>query len=108
MPFDLNVTKDFRVQDYVPMGTRVLLENGPETLRGAPLDSTIIVPGKYAETPQTAKVVAMSPQAMQLLPEVKVGDTVFCQRYPQSAWSFKHEGRELVSVKAEDILLRMR
>lgn len=91
-----------------PLKDRVLLESFPDDLRGAPIgkQSRIIIPEAYKESSRLAKVLAIGPEVAQS-GDVKPGDTVLCNRYPQSAWAFEWQGKEIVSVKAEEILAKV-
>jgi len=81
----------------------VLLAPHPDDMRGAALDSKIIVPGQYAEPSRLSKVAAVGAKVY----DIKVGDIVFSSRYPRSAWEIEHEGEKFVSVKAEEILAKL-
>ncbi len=84
---------------------RVILESFCDDMRGAPinLDSRIVIPTMYAEPSRYSKVVSIGP----LCTETQPGEVVMTGRYPASAWSFEHEGRELVSVKESEILAKI-
>ena len=90
--------------EIAPYGGRVILESFPDDLRGAPLltKSKIIIPGRYAETSRLATVVAISKGS-----DLVVNEIVLCSRYPQSAWAVNWNGRELVSVKEDEILAKI-
>lgn len=87
------------------MKDRVILESFKDDLRGGPvqLESRIVIPSVYTEPSRFSRVVSVGPLATEL----KSGDIVMSGRYPHSAWSFEHEGRELVSVKEDEILARI-
>lgn len=84
---------------------RVILEAFCDDMRGAPinLDSRIVIPTMYAEPSRYSKVISIGP----LCTETQPGEVVMTGRYPESAWSFEHEGRELVSVKESEILAKI-
>jgi co-chaperonin GroES (HSP10) len=94
------------MHSLIPHKDRVILESFPDDARGTPLvRQSVVLTDEYQNEPsRLAKVLAIGPDVEELLFE---GDTVFCHRYPPSAWSFNFEGRELVSVKEEDILARI-
>jgi len=90
-----------------PRRGTVLLEEFPQDARGTPLlhkQRSVVLTDDYQDEPsRLAKVVAVGRGVL----DVKTGWTVLCNRYPASAWSFEHEGRELVSVKQDEILARI-
>ena len=68
--------------------------------------SGIVIPETAKEKPQEGKVVAVGPGRVEdgklIKPEVKKGDKVIYKKWGGS--EVKVEGKELLIVKAEDIL----
>jgi co-chaperonin GroES (HSP10) len=82
----------------------VLLAPFPDDARNAGPRQSIVLTDEYQNEPsQYSKIVAVGAEVLDLKP----GDTVFSQRYPKSAWSFKFNGHEIVSVKYDEILAKI-
>lgn len=89
----------------VPLHDRILLDPFPNDLRGGSVSSEpgrIVIPDNYSEPSRFSKVLAISPEIAEDC-DFAVGDVVMCHRYPKSAWSFKWNGKEVVSVKLDEI-----
>lgn len=76
-----------------------------DDLRGATFikNPMIMVPSMYTEPSRFAKVVAIGSQVRQN-GDVKIGDTILCNRYPKSAQPFPWDQRRLCLVREDDLL----
>ena len=85
-----------------PLSDNVLIRPLAETK----LPSGILIPETAKEKPQEGKIVAVGPGRIEdgelIKPEVKKGDKVIYKKWGGS--EVKVEGKELLIVKAEDIL----
>jgi co-chaperonin GroES (HSP10) len=91
----------------------VQIESLPDDIRGWPVNvsmkqSMIIAPALFAEPSRLGKVVAIGDGKLKdgrvHTFEVKVGDIVLCERYPQTGAGLKWRGRELFFMREIDIL----
>ena len=85
-----------------PLGDNILIQ--PLAEKKTP--SGIVIPETAKEKPQEGKVVAVGPGKIEdgelIKPEVKKGDKVIYKKWGGN--EIKIEGKELLIVKAEDIL----
>jgi len=85
-----------------PLSDNILIQPLAETK----LPSGILIPETAKEKPQEGKVVAVGPGRVEdgelIKPEVKKGDKVIYKKWGGN--EVKVDGKELLIVKAEDIL----
>ena len=85
-----------------PLSDNVLIQPLAETK----LPSGILIPETAKEKPQEGKVVAVGPGRIEdgelIKPEVKKGDKVIYKKWGGN--EVKVDGKEMLIVKAEDIL----
>jgi chaperonin GroES len=94
-------------------GDRVQIESLPDELRGSPLTKTVIqFRDQDKEVSRLGKVLAIGDGKLQdgtqHVFEVAVGDTVLCQRYPQSGSTARYAGKELFFMRESEILAKVR